>query len=168
MLEVVPTCFQEVGGEALEGTVEKLERVFEDDVVTPAEDQVFLHRLTDDSHLLIFEERERVHDEMRVIAAEVMEKHWDFDCLSQLQVAPRVRCTTELAGDVVVVAHFAIFLVCGCTEGLVTEVALVCCGIERLSCGIKNFLLLANNNFIHQSLSTSRVRRNQMMQSAPR
>ena len=118
MLEEVLRQSEEIGRQCLERAFKELQADLEHQVLAPAQRQVFLHSLADDVDVEPWERAKPPHDQVRILAAEVVEKEWHLVPLPQNQIAPLVCCTAVLARQIVVVAHLVL------VEGAMANVAL--------------------------------------------
>ena len=101
--EPTSSATRQVRHERFQRAGQELQRVFEDDVLAPADGQVLLQPLPDDVDLLLLECVECQRNDVTVVSPEVVEEYGDLVCLPELEIAPVVRRSSELSAVVVVV-----------------------------------------------------------------
>jgi hypothetical protein len=102
VFELIRPARFEVFDEGSETRAEKLQRVFEDDVTTPAEGQVLLKPLRHDCDIALVV-AERANDQVRVVSPEVVKEDRDIERLLQAQVALDMRRTSKRASNVAMI-----------------------------------------------------------------
>ena len=78
ILEIAEANFRKRGRKLLKGCRQKLERVPENPVLAPLDLKILFHVLADKINLAFRSLFELVNDQIRIVATEVVEKHWDF------------------------------------------------------------------------------------------
>ena len=108
-----------------------MERVAEDEVVAPLDLEVSLDVLSDRLDLSVRVLGERPHNQVAVVAAEVVQEHRDVVDDSAFPVAHVVRRSAVVAGHVIVISDFAVVWVTvdEWTVGTVTDAALCCVSV---------------------------------------
>ena len=93
---------------SLERARKELQAVLEHQVLAPAQRQVLLHSLTDEVDVEPRESTKPPHDQVRIVAAEVVEGDGHLVCLPQHEIAPLVCCAPVLAREGVMIAHLVL------------------------------------------------------------
>ena len=101
---------QEIVAEGFEGTGKELVRVLEHEVVPPCQGQVLLHSLANQPYLHVGVVAETPHNNVTVVATEVVEEDRDLVGLPQHEVTTGMGGSPVLARQVVVIPHLVSWL----------------------------------------------------------
>ena len=107
VLELVLTDLQERFDQLLERAALVLQAVAKHEVLAPHHLQIALHRLADHFDFAVGELVERVHDQVAVVSAEVVNEHWNLKHHAPSLVAQVVGRAEKVARYVIVIADFA-------------------------------------------------------------
>ena len=105
MLEFVATGCDEKLRQHLKRFTHKLIRIFEDEVIAPAQSQILLDALSNDLRFHFWEFADSLNDEMTIVSSKIVEEDWNLIGFAKSQVAPLMRCATILPSDVIMIAN---------------------------------------------------------------
>ena len=108
--------------ERFERAGQKHERVAKHKVVALLDLHVALHVLTDylDFTCSVRSVGQHSDDQMRVVAAEVVEGHWNVEHYPTLPIALIMRCTNVISCYMIMIGHFAIVVDVGIEWAVLT------------------------------------------------
>ena len=106
ILKISATNFSQRGRKLLQGSRQELKLVPEDHVLSLLDLEVLFHVLTNHFDLAVKSLSELVDNSVRIVATEVVEKHWDLEADRALKVTLAVGGSDKPVRDMVVVSDF--------------------------------------------------------------